>query len=68
MTVASQVKGTLATLKSVHATLRVYAEQGRNPEAKVIFEEANRTTGEIINDLEDRLKILEYEEPQYRGL
>lgn len=68
MTVASQVKQSLATLKSVHATLRVYAEQGQNPEAKSIFDEANRTTGEIIDDLEDRLKTLEFEEPQYRGL
>lgn len=67
MTVASQVKQSLATLKSAHATLRVYAVQSRSPEAKAIFEEAGKVTGEIINDLEDRLKVLELEEPQYRG-
>lgn len=68
MTVASQVKQSLAILKSAHATLRVYAEQSQNQEAKSAFEEANQATGEIIDDLEDRLKILEFEEPQYKGL
>lgn len=68
MTVASQVKQSLATLKSVHASLRIYAEQSQNQEAKSVFDEAGRTTGKIINDLEDRLKVLEFEEPQYKGL
>lgn len=68
MTVASQLKQSLATLKSAHATLRVYAEQSRDQEAKPVFDEAARATGEIIDDLEDRLKILEFEEPQYKGL
>lgn len=67
MTVASQVKQTIASLKNAQATLRIYAVQSRNLEAKSIFEEAYRTSGEIINDVEERLKILEFEEPQYRG-
>jgi hypothetical protein len=68
MTVASQVKQSLATLKSVHASLKVYAEQSQDQEAKSAFHEADRTTGDIINDLEERLKVLEFEEPQYKGL
>ncbi len=68
MTVASQVKQSLATLKSAHASLKIYAVQSTDQEAKPVFDEAGRTTGEIINELEQRLKALEFEEPQYQGL
>lgn len=67
MTVASQVKQTLASLKN-QATLRIYAIQSQPQEAKSIFEEAHRTAGDIITDIEQRLKTLEFEEPQYKGL
>lgn len=67
MTVASQVKQTIAGLKNAQATLRIYATQSQNQEAKSIFEEAYRSSGEVINDVEERLKILEFEEPQYKG-
>ena len=60
MTVASQIKQSLATLQSAHATLRVYAEQSREPESKSVFEDTAKATGEIIADLEERLKILEF--------
>lgn len=68
MTVASQLKQSLATLKSAHATLMVYAQQSRDQESKSVFDETTKATGEIIADLEERLKILEFEEPQYKGL
>jgi hypothetical protein len=68
MTVASQVKQTLATLKNAQATLRVYSIQSQSQEAKPVFEEARRTAGEIAADIEKRLKTLELEEPQYKGL
>ncbi|MGD8399448.1 MAG: DUF1657 domain-containing protein [Bacillota bacterium] len=68
MTVASQVKQTLATLKNAQATLRIYAIQSQKPEAQSVFNEADQITGEIIAAVEERLKTLEFEEPQYRGL
>lgn len=68
MTVASQVKQSLATLKSIQASIRIYAGQTQSQDAKSIFDEASKTTETIIHDLEDRLKVLEYEEPQYKGL
>lgn len=68
MTVASQVKQSLVTIKNVHATLKIYAEQSQNQEAQAVFNDAVKTTGEIIDNLEDRLKTLEFEEPQYKGL
>ena len=67
MTVGSKVKGTLATLKGTQGTLRIYSIQERNEEAKGVYKEALEVTEKIIGDLEDRIKVLEFEEPQYKG-
>lgn len=68
MTVGTQLKETLAGLKGVQNTVKIYALQTENQDIKTVFQEAVCTTGEIIQDLEERLKILEFEEPQYKGL
>ncbi len=67
MTVASQVKSTLASLKNVRGMLRIYSEQSRNPECRDAFSEAVDAIGEVIGDLDGRVRLLEREEPQYRG-
>lgn len=67
MTVGAKVKQTLATLKGVESTLRVYSLQSRNEDEKEVYRSALNTTKEVIKDLENRLKVLEYEEPQYKG-
>lgn len=67
MTVASQVKQTLAGLKGVQGTLRIYSTQTRDEETRSIFSEALETTEGIINDLEKRMQTLEFQEPQYKG-
>ena len=68
MTVASQVKQTLANLRSAQATLRIYATQSQPAEARQVFAEAVGRVGEILGELEERSKLLEFEEPQYKGL
>jgi len=68
MTVASQVKQTAATLRNIKATLALYAIQSRSVEAKAAFGEASRISEEILGELEERVKTLEFEEPQYKGL
>lgn len=67
MTVGSQVKQTLASLKSAQGTLRLYAVQSQDQKAIIAYQEAVFVTGSIIKDLEERLKLLEFEEPQYKG-
>lgn len=67
MTVASQVKQTLAGLKGVQGTLRLYSAQTRDDETRTVFNEALTVTNGIINDLEKRLQTLELQEPQYKG-
>lgn len=67
MTVSAQVKQTLASLKGVQGTLRIYAAQSKDEETKKVFGWAADTAEQINKDLEDRIKVLEFEEPQYKG-
>ena len=67
MTVASQVKKTVATLRGNQSTLRLYALQTRDEETKLVYNEALHTTEKIITDLEARVQTLEFSEPQYKG-
>lgn len=67
MTIASQVKATLATLKGNQGTLRLYAVQTKDEETNAMYAEALEATSTIINDLEKRLQVLEFQEPQYKG-
>lgn len=67
MTVGSKVKSTLASLKGAQGTLRIYSTQEQNEETKGIYKEALEVTETVIKDLEDRIKTLEFEEPQYKG-
>lgn len=67
MTVASQLKQTIAGLKGAKSTLEIYHLQSQDGELKSAYQNASETAGEVIKDLEDRLKVLEFEEPQYKG-
>lgn len=67
MTVASQVKKTLATLKGSEGILRMYSAQTRDEESREAFNDAIGTTQKVINDIEKRVQKLEFEEPQYKG-
>lgn len=67
MTVASQVKQTLASLKGIQGTLRIYTTQTQDEETKTVFNDALDVTSGIINDLEERVQVLEFQEPQYKG-
>jgi hypothetical protein len=68
MTVISKVKQTLAGLQSTQATLKLYEAQSQDEETKKAYQEILDTTDGIVKDLESRIKTLEYEEPQYKGL
>ncbi|MCM8709717.1 DUF1657 domain-containing protein [Clostridium sp. SYSU_GA19001] len=67
MTIASNVKQTLASLKGIESTLKIYSVQSRNKEEKKVYKEELQTVEAVISDIENRLKTLEFEEPQYKG-
>ncbi len=67
MTVASEVKTCLASLKSAQASLEQFALNTQNQAAKTMFEHASVNTQQIVDRLNARVKELENEEPQYKG-
>ncbi|MBE3101132.1 MAG: DUF1657 domain-containing protein [Firmicutes bacterium] len=67
MTIGSQVKQTLTSLKGAKATLTIYRNQEQNRDSQVLLTSAVEDLNKIINELEGRVKILEFEEPSYKG-
>ena len=67
MTVSSQVKQTVAGLKSAQASFEQFALQTQNKQAKQLFEQAAQQTQTILQSVEPRVQQLEQEEPQYKG-
>ncbi|MDG5786102.1 DUF1657 domain-containing protein [Evansella sp. AB-P1] len=67
MTVASQVKQCVASLKNIEATLNSLAIRSEDKEASEVFRETCQTTRRVLTDLETRVKEMEFEEPQYKG-
>lgn len=68
MTVISKVRQTLASLKSTQAGLMFYEAQSQNEETRRAYGEALDVTDAIVKDLENRIKTLEDQEPQYKDL
>lgn len=66
MTVATQVKQTLAGLKSAQASLETFALQTENQQAKQMFQDMAQQTQTIVDTLTPRLQQIEQEEPQYK--
>ncbi|WP_028561102.1 DUF1657 domain-containing protein [Paenibacillus pinihumi] len=67
MTVASQVKTCVASLKSAQASLEQFALSTQNQEAKTLFTNAAEQTQQIVDQVAARVQQLENEEPQYKG-
>ncbi|MDQ0194354.1 DUF1657 domain-containing protein [Paenibacillus wynnii] len=67
MTVASQVKTCVSSLKSAQASLEQFALETQNQDAKNLFTNAAQQTQQIVQQVESRVQELEKEEPQYKG-
>lgn len=66
MTVASQVKQTIAGLKSAQASFEQFALQTENKQAKQLYQDAAQQTMSILQNVEPRVQQIEQEEPQYK--
>lgn len=67
MTAISKVKETLSTISGSEATLKIYSLQERDKKAKSIYAEASEEINKIKADLEKRVGVMEFQEPQYKG-
>lgn len=66
MTVASQVKQTIAGLKSAQASFETFALQTENKQAKQLYQNAAQQTQTLLQTVEPRVQQIEQEEPQYK--
>jgi len=66
MTVASQVKQTIAGLKSAQASFEQFALETENKQAKQMYQNAAQQTMNILQTVEPRVGQIEQEEPQYK--
>ncbi|MFY4776946.1 DUF1657 domain-containing protein [Metabacillus sp. RGM 3146] len=66
MTVSSQLKQTLAGLKSAQASLEGFALETENQQAKQLFQNAAQQTQSLVDSLSPRMQEIENEEPQYK--
>jgi len=67
MTVYSNLKQTLADLRSSKETLKIYSIQTKDHENQSVIDDALKELDSIVLELEKRMQTLEFEEPQYKG-
>jgi hypothetical protein len=67
MTIASNVKQTLSTIKGIEAQLSSLALNSLDEDSKKVFHETMLTMSDIKDDIQTRVYELERAEPQYKG-
>ena len=66
MTIISNVKQTLATIKAIETQLSTLALHSQEEKSQQTFHEMMLVIGEVKKDLQDRKVEMELEEPQYK--
>jgi hypothetical protein len=67
MTIASEVKQSLASLKGIEADLSSLALRTQDHQSKRTLHETMMVVHEVVTDLKKRIGELEREEFQYKG-
>ncbi|KAA0774277.1 DUF1657 domain-containing protein [Bacillus sp. AR2-1] len=67
MTVIASVKTCLASVRGAQASLSSLSLNSQDAESKHVFHECMLEMDSIIADLQNRVSLLEREEPQYKG-
>lgn len=66
MTVGTNIKQTIAGLKSAQASFETFALATDNKAAKQLYQDAAQQTQSIIDNIQPRLQQIQQEEPQYK--
>ncbi|ALC50434.1 DUF1657 domain-containing protein [Bacillus sp. S70] len=67
MTVIASVKTCLASVRGAQASLSSLSLNSQDDESKRVFHECMLEMDNVIADLQNRVSVLEREEPQYKG-
>ncbi|SDJ21028.1 DUF1657 domain-containing protein [Alteribacillus bidgolensis] len=66
MTVASDLKTTVANLKSAQASFESFALATENEQAKQMYQNAAQQAQLLVDSVSPRVQQIEQEEPQYK--
>lgn len=66
MTVATQMTKAIATVQSASATMKTFALETQDQQAKQTFQQLAQTFDDALNMLEGRKQYIEQQEPQYK--
>ena len=66
MTVATQMTQAIATVQTAAATMKTFALETQNQQAKETFQLLAHTFDDALNMLEQRKQYIEKQEPQYK--
>ena len=66
MTVGTQMQQAIATVQSAAATMKTFALETQDKQAKKSFEELARTFDSALSELKGRGQYIEQQEPQYK--
>lgn len=66
MTVGTQIQKAVASVQSVAASMKTFALETQDPQAKQLFQQLAQTFDGALQTLKDRQTYLEQQEPQYK--
>ncbi|ATW25214.1 DUF1657 domain-containing protein [Candidatus Formimonas warabiya] len=66
MTVGTQMQQAIASVQSAAASMKTFALETQDVQAKQTFEQLAKTLDTAVGTLQQRQKYIEQQEPQYR--
>lgn len=66
MTVGTQIQQAIATVQSAAASMKTFALETQDQEAKKTFEQLAQTFDSALTDLQGREQYIQGQEPQYK--
>ena len=67
MTVGTQVQKAIASVESVAASMKTFALETQDPQAKQMFQQLAQTFDGALDTLKQRQTYIEQQEPQYKS-
>jgi hypothetical protein len=66
VTVGTQIQQTIASAESVMASLKSFALETQDQQAKQVYQQLAQQTESMVSVLKSRMNYIQQEEPQYK--